>query len=128
MEKPNLDSGNVADPGNRGLSRPIKVVLLVLALLAGFFEHSLGTFTGPITMSAAALVVPVLLYRRYWHNIWFWITALLLGAIQVPLVALVRPYIEQERSFYMLALLMGDGLFVIVVVALVAQFQSDGLG
>jgi len=67
-------------------------------------------------MAAAALIVPVLLYRKFWGQGWFWITAALLGLIQAPLVLAVRPLMLQARSFYMLAFVMVDGMFVIAVI------------
>jgi hypothetical protein len=116
---------NSSDKTTRGLSWPVKALLLSLALLTGFFEHALGDWTGPIAMATVALVVPILLYRRFWGRAWFWITAVLLGTIQVPVVAAVRPLIGQARSFYMLAFVMIDGLFVIAVISLVRP-KSDG--
>ena len=109
----------------RGLSWPVKALLLSLALLAGFFEHALGEWAGPAAMAAVAVVVPVLLFRRFWSQTWFWITAVLLGAIQVPVVVAVRPLIERTRSFYMLTFVMIDGLLVIAVISLVCP-KSNG--
>lgn len=104
---------------HKGLSWPLRVLLVFLALVAGFFEHALGEWGGTISMAAAAVVVPILLYRRFWGQVWFWITAALLGALQVPLVAAVRPFIERERSTSMLTFVMADGLFVILVISLI---------
>lgn len=108
-----------------GLSWPVKALLLSLALLAGFFEHALGEWAGPTAMAAIAVVVPVLLFRRFWSQTGFWITAVILGAIQVPVVVAVRPLIEQARSFYMLTFVIIDGLLVIAVISLVCP-KSDG--
>jgi hypothetical protein len=94
-------------------------------MLAGFFEHALGGWGGPIAMAAVALIVPVLMYRKFWNRGWFWITAALLGILQVPLVAAVRPLIEQARSFYTLAFVMIDGLFVVFALSFVCP-KSDG--
>jgi hypothetical protein len=109
----------------RGLKWPVKALLLSLALLAGFFEHALGGWAGPAAMAAVAVVVPILLFRRFWKQTWFWITAVLLGAIQLPIVVAVRPVIARARSFYMLTFVMIDGLLVIAVITLVCP-KSDG--
>jgi hypothetical protein len=106
------------------LSRPVKWVLLSLALLAGFFEHDFGRWAAPIAMAAIALVVPILLYRTYWGKLWFWITALLLAVVQIPLVMLVRPLIEQSRAYYMLVFGMVDLVFVAVVMSLIMQLGT----
>ena len=76
-------------------------------------------------MAAVAVVVPLLLFRRFWNQTWFWITAVLLGVIQVPVVVAVRPLIDQARSFYMLTFVMIDGLIVIAVICLVCP-KSNG--
>lgn len=105
----------------RGLSRPVKVILIVLACLAGFLDHALDGWVGGITMAAAALIVPILLYRKLWGQRSFWITAMLLAVIQAPLVLAVRPLIAAARSYYMLLFVMGDGLFVIIVISLICS-------
>lgn len=116
--------GSQDQPTRKPLSRPIKYVLFLVALLAGFFEHDLGGWTAPVAMAATALVVPILLYRAYWGKLWFWITALLLTAVQVPLVTLVRPLIERSRAYYMLGFVMIDGIFVIIVISLIVQLET----
>jgi hypothetical protein len=122
------EKGNHYSTGNvnqRGLSWPVKALLVLLALLAGFFEHALGGWVGSAAMAAVAVVVPILLFRRFWSQTWFWITAVLLGAIQVPVVVAVRPVIERARSFYMLTFVMVDGLLVIAIISLVCP-KSNG--
>jgi len=109
----------------RGLSWSVKAVLLALALLAGFFEHALGGWSGPIAMAAVAVVVPILLFRRFWSQTWFWITAVLLGVVQVPIVVAIRPLIEHARSFYMLTFVIIDGLLVIAVISLLCPESND---
>ena len=76
-------------------------------------------------MAAVAVLVPILLFRRFWKQTWFWTTALVLGLVQVPIVVAVRPLIEQARSFYMLTFVMVDGLLVITVISLVCP-RSNG--
>src|SRR5271167_156007 len=54
----------------RGISWPVKAILLGLALLGGFFDHALGGWGEPVAMAAAAVVVPVLLgqSRKFWNQ------------------------------------------------------------
>jgi hypothetical protein len=115
-----------SETAKRALSWPVKAILLSLALLAGFFEHALGAWAGPIAMAAIAVVVPILLFRRFWDRTWFWVTAVLLGVVQVPLVVAVRPLIQQARSYYMLCFVIIDGLLVIAVISLVSPKSNDG--
>jgi|SRR5580692_1402773 hypothetical protein len=120
------DQREDSQKAKRGLSWPVKALLLSLALLAGLFEHALGRWAGPTAMAAIAVIVPVLLFQRFWRQTWFWITAVLLGVAQVPVVIAVRPLIEQARSFYMLSFVMIDGLLVIAVISLVCPKSNDG--
>lgn len=107
------------DQKKHPLSWLMRSLLIFAALLAGFFEHALGGSVRPITIAATAVVVPILLYRRFWSKNWFWITALLLGILQVPLVISIRPWIQQAGPFPMLIMMLVDGLCVIVVVSLI---------
>jgi hypothetical protein len=104
---------------------PLKTVILSLAVLIGFFDHALNGWGGAVLMALAALVIPVILYRRFWQTIWFRITAAALGLLQIPLIFAVKPLIEQSRPFYMLAFVMADGMIVILVI-LLASPKSNG--
>jgi hypothetical protein len=108
----------------------LKVLLVLLALLAGFFEHALGGWAGPTVMALIAVIVPVLLLRTFWNQAWFWVTATLLALLQLPIVLAVRPLIERARSFYMLTFGIADGLLVITLLALACPegVQSSGRG
>src|SRR6266699_6880558 len=68
----------------------IKGPILVLALLLGFFGDALHWGTAPLA-AGAAMLIPIICFRDFWNEGTFWITVLLLGAAQVPLVILVRP-------------------------------------
>jgi hypothetical protein len=124
----NVDHGDLLPkrPSGRGqgwLSRPVKALLIFLAVVAGFFEHSTTGWGAPISIAAAALVVSVLYYRNLWDHIWFWITVVLLAAFQVPLIIAMRPIIKQARMFYMGVFLMADALFIITVITLMSQIE-----
>jgi len=119
------ESGGLQRP-QRGLNRHVKLLLIFLAVLIGFFEHALGGWGGPVTMASAAMLVPILLYRRLWNEVRFWIAAALLAAIQVPVVIAVRPVIEHARSFYLLMFVMLDGLFMIVAISFACPDSGAG--
>lgn len=111
----------------RGLSRPVKALLLSLAVLAGLLDHALGGWMGPAAMAALAVVVPVLLLQRFWAETWFWVTATLLAVAQIPLVVFVRPLMERARSPYMLGFAVIDGLLIIAVISLVCSRSNGGI-
>src|ERR1700724_3155397 len=64
--------------------------LLVLALLLGFFDHALH-WGRPSFVAGVAMVIPILGFRDLWKEARFWITIVLLGVVQVPLVVSVGP-------------------------------------
>ncbi len=75
-------------------------------------------------MAAAAVVVPILQFRKFWSLSRFWITASLLAVTQVPLVAAVQPLVERLRAVSLLSFGIVDGLFVIVLILLVCSKSS----
>ncbi len=75
-------------------------------------------------MSGAALIVPVLQFRRLWNEGRFWIVAGLLMALQIPLVIAVRPLVERFRAAFLLAFGIGDGLFVILMIVLLCSSSN----
>ena len=76
-----------------------KLILFSAVGIAGFFDHAFAAWGAPITVAAIALFLPVLYWREFWDQIWFWITMALLAAIQAPLVIVMRPLIEERRTF-----------------------------
>jgi hypothetical protein len=67
---------------------------MVLGLLLGFFDHSLH-WGRAVFAAGVAMVFPIIGFRDFWTDGRFWITVILLGVLQVPLVIAVRPLMEQ---------------------------------
>jgi hypothetical protein len=110
----------------RGLKGPAKLILLMLAVVAGFFDHIFGGWAGLIVMATVAVTAPILLYRSYgfWAHAWFWVTSALLAIAQIPLVVFVHPIVEQSRSRYTLGFVIADGLLVIVAISVASRLSS----
>src|ERR1700683_4582030 len=83
------DDLRMNEPSKRSrgwLSWQAKLILFSFVGIAGFFDHAFAAWGAPITVAAIALLLPVLYWREFWDQIWFWITMTLLAAIQAPLV------------------------------------------
>jgi hypothetical protein len=93
-----------------------RVLLTALALFLGFFSHALGGWGLPVGVVGAAILIPVLKYQRFWHRLWFWLTIIALSILQVPLVILTRPLMDEFKLGFNLLLATVDGIFVILVV------------
>jgi hypothetical protein len=78
----------------RKLDWSVKAPILLLALLIGLFEHRLNWGRGAFS-SGLAMTIPIIGYRDFWNQGQSWVTVMLLGVIQVPLVIALRPVMEQ---------------------------------
>jgi len=100
---------------------PIKGPLLALAVLLGFFGDALHWGTVPLA-AGAAMIIPVIGFRDFWGEGKFWITVLILGAAQVPLVIEVRPWVGKFPS------MVAFGVFDCVLVALAISWVCSEHG
>ena len=100
------------------------LVGVIIAALSNGRAHGYG-WGGAILSAGAALLVPILAYRRLWGRGRFWTTLALLAALQVPLVIAVRPLVEQFRFAFMLMFGAVDCMVVICAVYWVC-LRSDG--
>jgi hypothetical protein len=106
---------------------PLTTGLLVVgAVLLGFFSHALGGWGLPAGLGAAAVVAPILKYRRYWRRFWFWGTILALSILQVPLVILARPFMDRYKFGFNLVFATADLFVVIVMVNWVRPEEDEG--
>ena len=105
----------------RALSWPLKGLLMVLALLAGFFDQPLGGWGRAFVIAAAGIAVPALLFRRFWSLSRFWLTAALAAAAQVPVIVAVTHLTTEPSSLYMLLSMLIDCLFVIALFSLACR-------
>jgi hypothetical protein len=109
---------NIGDSEKRTNPLPwtAKVVLGVMALLLGFFSHALGGWGLPAGIAVAVILIPTLKYQRYWHEVWFWMTMLGMSVIQVPLVILARPLMDQLKFGFNILFATADVFLVAVAV------------
>lgn len=90
-----------------------KAPLLIAAGLLGFFDHSLH-WGRAVFAAGLGMLVPILGFRDFWKSSRFWVTALLLGVAQVPLVVVARPLMDKLKFPFMLLF----GIFDCLAVAL----------
>jgi hypothetical protein len=90
---------------------------MLLFLLSG---HGYA-WGGAITSAGAAVIVPVVGLRQFWHQGRFWITVAFLAVAQVPLVLIAQPKIGQGGLATMLAFGAVDCLLVCVTILLTAK-------
>jgi len=101
----------------------IKGPLLVLALLLGFLGGALDWNSAPFA-AGVAITIPIIGFRDFWAEWRFWITIVIIGAFQVPLVILVRPLVEQLKFPFLFTF----GIFDCVLVVLGVSWVCSQLG
>jgi len=111
-----LNSAELWKPGRR--TKMIALVIGGLFALLSIARPDGYGWMGAVLMSGAALVVPVLQFRRLWSVARFWVVTALLIVIQIPLVIAVGPLVERLRAAFLLAFGVADGLFVILMIVL----------
>lgn len=107
----------------------VKAVLVLIAALGLIFDDATGGWGEPVAWAVVALIFPIFMrqFREFWRQIRFWITVLLLAALQVPLVIAVRLPMHQVRPYYSLAFVTIDGLVVGFVILFVCS-RSEAKG
>lgn len=108
------------------LSKRVKAVLVLLGLLVGFFDYLLHGWGYAAAPAAIAVIAPVLGYRKFWHQGRFWITAVLLSALQVPLVILLRPTIDKFRFLALLSFGVVDCVLITLAISWVCSQSKEG--
>ena len=98
------------------ISWPARIVLATIAVLLGWFNHELGGWGLPTGVAGVVILLPTLKYQRYWSETWFWTTMLALSTLQVPLVILARPLMDELKFGFNLLFATIDIFFVAVVV------------
>ena len=100
--------------------RLTKVIVCIVAGLVALFSvnsQARNNWAMVVLMAAIALILPTLQFRSLWQRGRFWITVSLLAITQVPLVIIARSHVQQFGSLFVLAFGVGDGIFVIYVIA-----------
>ena len=99
--------------------------LLVIAVLAGFFDHALHWGRAPIA-AGVAMIIPIIGFRGLWSETRFWITVVLLGVLQIPVVIAVQPVMEQFKFPYMLLFGVIDCALIISAISWVCSRMGNG--
>jgi hypothetical protein len=81
--------------------------------LLGFFGDALHIGPAPVA-AGLAILLPLIGFRDFWKEGKFWITIVILGTVQVPLVLVVSPLIKQFKF----PMLLTFGLLDTVLVGL----------
>lgn len=74
-----------------------------------------------------ATVVPVLGLRDFWKDTKFWITILLLGLAQIPLVIAVRMLFEKPNVPFLFALTICDGFLIVAIILWICPSEERDL-
>ena len=101
----------------------IKGPILVLAILLGFFDYSLHWGRAAFA-AGVAMVIPIIGFRDFWNEGRFWITVVLLGLAQVPLVIALRPLMEQIKFPLMLVFGISDSVLMVLAILWVCSERN----
>ena len=128
MEKENKLSAEERDvyarPTNP-IPGPAWILLIIGALLVGFFNDALGGWGLPSAIAAGVILLPILQYKRYWRDGWFWLTLAALSLAQVPLIILSRPLMEQFRFGFNLVFGVADLFLVVLIINWVSPARKE---
>lgn len=102
----------------------IKGPLIILALLLGFLGGALNWNSAPFA-AGVAMVIPIIGFRDFWNEVRFWITVVLLGALQVPLVFFVRPLIERLKFQFMFTFGVFDCALMVLALSWVCSENEN---
>ncbi|MGH9545371.1 MAG: hypothetical protein ACRD23_09165, partial [Terriglobales bacterium] len=106
---------------------PIKGPLLFVALLLGFFDHSLH-WGGAAFAAGIAIVLPIIGFREFWSEWRFWAALGALALLQVPLVLAVRAFVEKPGFPLLYALTVLDCIFVVLGLSYVCCTDESATG
>jgi hypothetical protein len=124
--RPNADREPIREngPGKR-FPWPFHVGLVAFGVAIGFLDGWVHPWGLTIGASAIAVLIPVFYYRQFWANRWFWFTVSALAILQIPLVIVAGPLIDQFRFLFLLFFAATDGVMVSMVVRWVSPRSQD---
>jgi len=70
------------------------------------------------------MVIPIIGFRDFWNEGRFWITVVLLGLAQVPLVIALRPLMEQIKFPLMLVFGISDSVLMVLAILWVCSERN----
>jgi hypothetical protein len=106
---------------------PVKGPLLVVALLLGFFDHSLQ-WGGAAFAAGIAVVLPIIGFREFWSEWRFWAALSALALLQLPFVLAVRALVEKPGFPLLYALTILDCMLVILGLSYVCCTDESETG
>ncbi len=71
------------------------------------------------------MIIPIIGFRDFWTEPKFWVTIVLLGVAQVPLVIAVHPLIQQLKFPFIFAFGILDCMLMIVAVSWVCSEHAE---
>ena len=98
----------------------LKWPIFLVAAVLGFFDPALP-FGRAVFASGLAMIVPIMGFRDFWGEGRFWITILLLGITQIPVVILMQPLMQQLRFPFMFAFGVIDCALMVAAVSWVCS-------
>ena len=91
----------------------VKGPLLLVAVLLGFFDHSLH-WGGAAFAAGIAVVLPIIGFREFWNKWRFWAALSALSLLQLPFVLAVRAFVEKPVFPLLYVLTIFDCVIVIL--------------
>src|SRR6185437_17064567 len=93
----------------------VKGPLLFFACVYGGLSAAFNWDAVPL-VAVIATVFPILGFRGLWKETKFWITILLLGLVQIPLVIGMRMWLPKPSIPLLFAFSIGECFFIVVLV------------
>lgn len=116
---------DVYAPRTNPIPWPAWIPLIIGALLLGFFNEALRGWGLPSAIAAGVILLPILQYKRYWRDGWFWLTLAALSVAQVPIIILSRPLMEQFRFGFNLVFGVANLFLVVLIISWVSPAQNE---
>jgi hypothetical protein len=98
------------------IPRSVHVVLVVFGVAMGILNIWFQGWGFAILAGAAPIGVAVVYYRPLWSRRWFWLVLSILTVLQIPLVVIAKPLMDQLKFLFLLGFVIVDFFFVAVVI------------
>lgn len=112
------------------ISRLFRVALVIVGLSMGLLSAWLnGRLHGwglPTLTAAAGVVIPTIYYRPQWRHRWFWLVVIPIAVLQVPMIIVAKPLMDQLKFVALTVFAILDGCLVAVVVNWVSPKSQEG--
>ena len=102
----------------------IHAIIIAWALLCVSTEHWFPGWSGAIGVGGAVPALIVYSTSKAWREVWYWITNVILAALQVPLMIFVQPLIERYKFSFLFLFAFVDFFAVTIILQGVALVFS----